>query len=81
MGGGGGGGGKASEANFNTCVCECARARMHVHMHAYFYIFTLLKSKQAISMGKKQIYTCNFISSERSERGKFLVITYCLKAI
>ena len=41
-------------------------ASMHVHMNVYIYILKSLKSKQAISV-KKQIYTCIFTSSERSE--------------
>ena len=57
-------------------------AHTHTHMHARLYACIHLHPDMKIFQIKaiylyeknKQIYTCNFTSSERSERGKFLVI-------
>ena len=65
--------------NVQTPMHACTHACMHacICTHTFIHLHPDMKSikiKANNFYEKKQIYTCNFTLSERSERGKFLVI-------
>ena len=58
-------------AHTHTHMYACISTHTFVHLHPDM---KSIKIKANDFYEKKEIHTCNFTSSERSERGKFLVI-------